>query len=640
MLSFQAVSHRLIFWILGASASLFLLISFYEYNTAQHFLHEQIKTKAHLAKSDMVNRVNNLLHNVSESVQTASGVLSVARPNNHNIEQLLKTVLSKHPDIYGMSVSLEPRNDSAQTPGFAPYYYRHNGQIRYVDLAAKNYNYRNQPWYKTAIKSGYARWSEPYFDQGGGNVPMVTYSAPIYIEDAGKKRLAGIVTADLTLSSLTRLVSTLAIGNNGFAYLFTREGNIITHTNPKLIMSNVADYWSNNQRPNRLQDVLVGMLNGQKDTRLVNCRDEKNSPMCWLSYQPVNDNRWSIAVVIPMAEMTTDLDQYRSNSILITIAGLLLLTVIVIFLSRKLTTPLLALSRSTQQLAKGDLDTDISDFGLQDEVGNLARQFQQMQVSLKDYIAQLNQQTAQRERLEGELGAANIIQMQMLPDNGHSQVETKHWQLSAILEPAKSVGGDLYHYQLLDDQQLFFAVGDVSDKGVAAALFMAKTQTLLRQLCPQGLSLEALLSTINNQLCYNNDSCMFVTMICGTLDINSGQLNLASAGHANPLLLQQQCSSLALDTGPALGFFEDALFCSNQFQLPIDCPLILTTDGVDEATNMQQQFYGDERLIAAINQTHNSDNKVLLAAIHQDILEFRSQAPPSDDLTLMIITRT
>lgn len=640
MFSFRAVSHRLIFWILGASASLFLLISFYEYNTAQYFLREQIKTKAHLAKSDMVNRVNNLLHNVSENVRTTAGVLSVARPNNHNIEKLLKTVLSKHPDIYGMTVALEPRSGLLETQGFAPYYYRNNGQIHYVNLAAKKYNYRQQSWYKKTIATGQAHWSEPYFDQGGGNKAMVTYSAPIFIEEQGTKRLAGIVTADITLSSLANLVSTLAVGDNGFAYLFTRKGNIITHTNPKRVMANVSNYWSDSQHPNRLQDLLTDMLNGQQDTRLVGCFDKDNSPLCWLSYQPVNDDRWSIAIVIPMAEMTGSLDQYRSNSLLITISGLLLLTVIVIFLSRKLTTPLLALSQSTQQLARGDLDTDIPDFGLQDEVGSLARQFQQMQVSLKDYIAQLNQQAAQRERLEGELGAATIIQMQMLPDNGHSQIKAEHWQLSAILEPAKSVGGDLYHYQLLNDQQLFFAVGDVSDKGVAAALFMAKTQTLLRQLCQENLSLEQLLTAINIQLCHNNDSCMFVTMICGILDINTGQLTLASAGHANPLLYQQHCQTLELNTGPALGFFEDAIFVSDQYQLPLNCPLILTTDGADEATNMQQEFYGEERLVTVINQAHDYDNDVLLASIHQDILEFRSQADPSDDLTLMIITRT
>ncbi len=281
---------------------------------------------------------------------------------------------------------------------------------------------------------------------------------------------------------------------------------------------------------------------------------------------------------------------------MITAVGLVVLILVVMYLSRRLTIPLLALAESSRALGRGELDTPIDDFNLTDEVGVLAQQFRLMQSSLKKYIDQLQDETAHRERLEGELGAAHDIQMQMLPGRGESHKKANGWQLSAQLQPARSVGGDLYHYQLLAPGRLFFAIGDVSDKGVPAALFMAKTQTLLRQLCQSSESLSDLLTTVNLELCHDNDSCMFVTMFCGVLNIDTGELWVASAGHAAPLILSETVEAMSIPIGPALGFYPDAIFESAALSLAMDSLLVLTTDGVDEATNSQGEFFGGDGL--------------------------------------------
>jgi sigma-B regulation protein RsbU (phosphoserine phosphatase) len=380
------------------------------------------------------------------------------------------------------------------------------------------------------------------------------------------------------------------------------------------------------------------MQNGETDSLHMDCPSSEDR-QCWLSYQPVAGTDWSIAVLIPMDELAGSQLEYRYFSLVITIIGLILLTLIVVMLSRRLTRPLLALTESTRALARGELDRPIDDFQLDDEIGALARQYQLMQASLKNYIEQLNLQTARRERLEGELSAAHDIQMQMLPDQGRSNTLMPGWQLSAVLEPAKSVGGDFYHYQLLDEKRLFIAIGDVSDKGVAAALFMAKTQTLLRQLCCTDDDLGLLLSRINQQLCIDNSSCMFVTLLVGVLDIESGALDLASAGHPPPLVGNPQCGFIDMETGPALGFFADASFTSHHSTLARHSPLVLTTDGVDEASNSQLQHYGEQRLQNIIRSMHGSDSKELLQKILADIVDFRASAEPSDDLTIMILMR-
>ncbi len=640
---FRSVSHRLVVWILGASATLFVLLSYYEYSTAEHFLSQQIKTKTHLAKSEMINRIDNLVHNVSDSVHTLAAVVSIEEADKAKIQTMLKRIVTEHQDIYGMAVAFESSGFGDETD-FAPYYYHQGEAVAYEDLSKNAYDFRSKDWYARPVATGKDVWSEPYTDIGGGNIDMVTFSVPVYSTAAEQEQLLGVVTADISLKRLGKLVSKLGVGENGYAYIVSDEGYMITHSNPERVMTNVSDIPVAPENREQMQDFFNSMLAGNSATLQAPCRAKNSESIhsgqqCWVSYQPISSTGWSIAIVVPLDELNKTLLQYRDNSILITITGLLLLTCIVILISRRLTVPLLSLTQSSQALARGELDTEIPEFDLNDEVGSLARQFKRMQSALKDYIEQLNQETAQRERLQGELGAAHDIQMQMLPDNGKSSVKQPRWHLSAVLEPAKSVGGDLYYYQLLDDQHLFFAIADVSDKGVAAALFMAKTQTLMRQLCVTTPALNNLLTLINQQLCQDNDSCMFVTALCGQLNTHTGELSIASAGHSPPLLMSDDCRFVTMETGPALGFYEGAQFEVTTTILPLNSALILTTDGIDEAANPGDEHYGEERLQQLIRSTHTIDNDELLALILNDVLEFRADAEPSDDLTVMTITR-
>jgi sigma-B regulation protein RsbU (phosphoserine phosphatase) len=641
---FRSVSHRLVVWILGASASLFLLVSYYEYSTAEHFLSEQIKTKAYLAKSEMMGRVDNLIHNVSDSVHTVAAVVAIEEASKEKIQAMLKRIVAEHQDIYGMAIALEPESTATDDRGFAPYYFHRGNALDYKDLSKASYDFRSKEWYAKAAATGEPVWSEPYTDTGGGSIDMVTFSVPIYSNQANLIKLLGVVTADISLTRLGKVVSNLGVGENGYAYIVSGQGNIITHSLAERLMTNVSDISVPAENKQKMQRLFQGMLAGQEDTLLMPCRAnrgglEADISMCWISYQPIRSTGWSMAIIVPLAELNKTLLQYRNNSLLITLAGLLLLATIVIFISRRITVPLLSLTKSIQAISGGELDSQITEFKLNDEVGALARQFKRMQDSLKDYIEKLNQETTQRERLQGELSAAHDIQMQMLPDYGKSNISNKHWELRALLEPAKSVGGDFYHYQLLDDKKLFFAIGDVSDKGVAAALFMVKTQTMLRQLCVSTPELNDLLVLINQQLCQDNDNCMFVTLLCGVLDTHNGELSLASAGHSPPLLMTTSCQLIAMETGPALGFFDDAQFSVTTSDIPINSTLILTTDGIDEAANGADEHYGEERLQQLINTADHIDNNELLAHIFNDVIRFRADAEPSDDLTIMTITR-
>jgi sigma-B regulation protein RsbU (phosphoserine phosphatase) len=260
-----------------------------------------------------------------------------------------------------------------------------------------------------------------------------------------------------------------------------------------------------------------------------------------------------------------------------------------------------------------------------------------MKRDLKSYIADLETATASRSRLAGELAAAREIQMSLLPLGGEAFEQQPDYQLWARVRPAKSVGGDLYTY-LQSDSRLFVAVGDVSDKGVPAALFMAKTISLLQQFIAAGDSPEYAIAKLNNALEAGNDNCMFVTLFLGVLDLASGQLAFASAGHTPPSLLRDgNVTILSQQDGPAIGLSPDLRFPLNTHQLQAGDRLAIYTDGIDEAFNGRAQMFGMQRFNEEFAGTSSMPLEEAGEQLFQRVDDFAGATPQSDDITLLLL---
>lgn len=244
---------------------------------------------------------------------------------------------------------------------------------------------------------------------------------------------------------------------------------------------------------------------------------------------------------------------------------------------------------------------------------------------------ELVQSTLARQALESELKVALRLQRSMLPAD---QYHWHNFHLAAHLTPARTIGGDLYEYIALDDQRLLFAVGDVSDKGVAAALFMVRVLTLLRWLA--GPDPAVLLRQLNAALARDNDACMFVTLGCGVLDRSTGEVLYASGGHEPPVFLTagQPSRELPLAGGPALGLLEDAEFPLHRFPLGRGQGLVLVSDGVSEANDPGQQEFGTQRLLESALGT--SPPQVLERCL-KALEAFTAGAEAHDDLTILVL---
>ena len=262
----------------------------------------------------------------------------------------------------------------------------------------------------------------------------------------------------------------------------------------------------------------------------------------------------------------------------------------------------------------------------------------------RDYLEQevqkrtqeLLQATLARELLDNDLRLALKLQMSMLPParfhRGGAEIVTS-------LVPACAIGGDLYDYIRLDGERLLFAVGDVSDKGVAAALFMVRVVTLLHGLAPLCRDPAQLLRDLNAGLCVDNDTCMFVTLGCGIADLKRGEILYASGGHEPPVLasLGQPARRLELEGGPALGLEEEAEFPLNTLQLTPEQCLVLVTDGVTEANSPRRELFGHARLVQALSGLSDCAPAGMLAHCLRTVEDFTAGAEPYDDLTMLIL---
>lgn len=275
-----------------------------------------------------------------------------------------------------------------------------------------------------------------------------------------------------------------------------------------------------------------------------------------------------------------------------------------------------------------------------DEVGSLAAAMSVMIARLQRYLIEVQTATAARERVEGELSAARDIQIGMLPGKFPPFPGRTDLDVFAMLEPAKQVGGDLYDYFLIDQNRLFFVVGDVAGKGVPAALFMAMTTTLFKAQALSATSTAAIMTRVNAELARDNVAEMFVTAFAGILDLRDGSVEYSDAGHEAPFIVRANggVERLVKQQGMAMGIFDDVEYKSDRFTLAPGDAMMLFTDGVSEATGPGDELYATGRIRTTLEQARTDPSARFIAeGLAESVRAFVGEVPQSDDIAILVI---
>lgn len=631
----RGIAFKLSLLVLSGVTLVIALILGLNYQVSRRLMAEKIEENAFNLAQATANRINTLLKAAEKIPAGVAQTINELHPNNQKLNNLLAHRLAKNPELFGIAVAFAPAINDPETTLKSCYY---TNNFDRIEKSPITYDYRTYDWYQIPKVLGQAVWSEPYYGKSGHAI-MTTYSVPFYRHNKNRQQeFAGIVSVDLSLNWLRNVVSSLKIGKTGYAFLITRNGTFVTHPDFDLIMNETIFSIAEARNVPEIRAIGRHMIAGEKGFTAFNSLTNKHR--YWMVYTPLPANGWSLGVLFPQNELMAGIHSLTKIMLILGIGGFFLIMTVILFISGRITRPLRTLAQSVDQIAAGNLETTIPMMPKnQDEVGRLALSFAGMQQSLKDYIKNLTETTAAKERIESELNIANDIQMGILPKIFPPFPNRPEFDLFATIKPAREVGGDLYDFFMIDAQHLCFTVGDVSGKGVPAALFMAITQTLIKTRI--GLSSASTLGQVNNDLANDNPSLMFVTLFLGILNIVTGELEYCNAGHNPPYRITpsnpDQVQPLATTEGMALGVMENFSFSIQRIKLDPGETLFIFTDGVTEAMNVNGELFSESRLENTLDRVGREPIDIITKLVTRELESFTAGAPQTDDITMLVI---
>ncbi|MBO7711220.1 MAG: SpoIIE family protein phosphatase, partial [Lachnospiraceae bacterium] len=402
------------------------------------------------------------------------------------------------------------------------------------------------------------------------------------------------------------------------------------------------DEYENGEKEN-----LMKAFRGEWDRKLAIYREEQE--ILGTAMEPITDENGEIVAVACLDLSITSirhayLKMMRHLGILVTLillgSGLLYFSSV----QKNFIKPIQKLEKATASLVSDLMSGKDTVFQVDvhtgDEIEALARSFENMDCQLKAYIEQNAQITAERERISTELDLARRIQSDMLPGEFPPFPERTEFEIYAGMHPAKEVGGDFYDFFLIDEKHLGLVIADVSGKGVPAALFMMMSKIMVQNFALSGLEPAKVLEIINEQICKNNKEQMFVTVWLGVLDLDTGLLSAANAGHEYPILKMPdgQFEMIRDKHGVVIGGIEHARYKNYTLQLEPGAKLFVYTDGLTEATNEALELFGMERILRALNEVPDGTPEQILEHVQKRMDQFVGSEPQFDDLTMMCLS--
>ena len=555
-----------------------------QYFSSRKALQEEATRRA----EDQLEATNLLICDVLDQVETAvhNNVWPVrktlAAPDS--LWSLVRRIVECNPSVSGSAIAISENYFPQKGRLFCPYAFRDGGQIDTLNLGSDSYDYPVKEWYFKPVETGEGYWSEPYYDTGGGEMLMTTYSLPV---TDMKGQVAAVLTADVSLDWFTDLVGNIDVYPEAFSALISRTGKLMVCPAPALVMKKtVQEVASDLADSTTVRDIGLAMLAGEEGSRQVWYNGEKE----YVFYAPIDRANWSMAIVIPQKEIYGDIQRVGLLVILLQVLGLLVMSVI-------------------------------------------------LYTAVKNQI-QFREMSEKKSRIDSELRIARDIQMSMIPTEFQPDPDGADIDMSGVVVPAKEVGGDLYDF-FVRDGYLFFCIGDVSGKGVPAALVMSVTRSLFRSVATHEKSPRRILNTMNESMAETNENNMFVTFFLGVLDLSNGHLRYCNAGHNAPILLETGKNTF-LEVVPnlPLGVMRGMQYEEQDTTLTCGEGLFLYTDGLTEAENAFHRLFGTDRMMEVVESAQDKPAEVLVETMAEAVRSHIQDSEPSDDLTMLAVRYT
>ena len=508
----RKLSVRVSIWVVMFAAFIFIAaLGFLFYQSREAVRQEAISHATQILDKTSL-RVEGILNRAEVATQMTEWLIQRHPDKADSMFVYSHGMLLNNPDFYTCSIAFEPYYFNQYGRYFSAYSKHVGDSIRTLQGGSDYYQYFFMDWYLMPKLLDKPCWTEPYMDL---DAPTNTYEMVTSYCQAIKNKqgeFIGVINTSLSLNWLSHTISAVKPYPNSYSIMIGRGGTYFVHPDTTKITRHTI-FTQTMETPDTAMTAL------DKD--------------CYVFYKPLGKTGCSMAIVCPESDIFGGFDRLRHTVMGIVFVGLLLMLYFFIKIITRELSPLHRLAKEAATIASGQFDTKLPDFQRNDEIGLLSHSFGNMQQSLVRYIEELKETTAQKASIESELNVASSIQMSMLPS---VFPDREGLDMYASMTPAKEVGGDLYGY-LLKDEKLYFCVGDVSGKGVPASLFMAQVTRLFRTLANQMIQPADICTQMNEALSgEENQTCMFVTLFIGLVDLKTGHLSFCNAGHNLPVI--------------------------------------------------------------------------------------------------------
>jgi len=590
--------------------------------------------------SSYVARFDAQLREASQIAGMMSGLMETTSdaPSEESVYRHLEHAVRQSPFVYGACTAFEPGTVRPANLLFAPYVCRaESGPLRRVNIDRSVYDWYADPkytWYSRPKALGRAVWSDPYFDEGAGNILMATYSAPFR---RGDGTFGGVSTVDIDLPRLRKTVGAAFDQDLDFVIL-TQGGQFVYDRDPTRIMSKtIFDIATESGRP-ALAALGRDMLKGRAGMASTDGWD--SSEPQWVFYAPIPSANWVFASRFPESRVLADVRRRPVWSAAALGLTLLLIVASVVFVSQRIAAPIVALKDRVMDVAGGDLDVRIAQTGSTDEIRQLAGSFNHMTAELRSHVKRLAVEQAARECIERELSLARDIQRNLLPKTPPivPGFEVAGWSLAA-----GQTGGDYYGWIELPGGRIILTVADASGHGIGPALLITVYRAYLHAAANAFDSLYRAMNQMNDLLVADCPDGRFVTAVIAAVEPRERTVLIYSAGHGPSIFYNARerrtqrlaANDLPLGISVPLADTELAGFKCDPGDL-----LLLLTDGFFEWSNPRHEQYGMARLEQFVATHHALEPQQFIQALHNDVIAFAQGTPQVDDLTAVVLKYT
>ena len=438
----RGIAFKMILYIFLSLVLILGIIFVYNYNVTKSIVVKNLKINATELTGMTILKIDRVFSNIQSIPRNYAPLILSELSSEDKMKYLLKQMVESNPDIYGAALAFEPGYKSSQQKYYSFYFYRDKQKVMFMTLGNEAYNYYTMDWYQIPRELGKARWSEPYYDEGGGNIIMSTYSVPLYVDQEGKKKFIGVLTVDVSLYYLQEIVSAIKVYETGYGFMISHIGTIVTHKRTQEIMNESIFSIADNKHLIDLREIGKKMIKGESGFAEIPYKNLVTGKESWISYAPVPSNGWSLAIIFPVDEFMADANKLYRNLVEIAFGGLLVIFLVILFISRSITGSLRKFTQAAEKFATGDFNVTLPPNRSRDEIGRLNNSFIYMQETLAKTIHDL-QSTSYELKLSHEKLEEYNRTLEHKVDERTAELKAKNGELDAAFNGLKAAQAQL-----------------------------------------------------------------------------------------------------------------------------------------------------------------------------------------------------